>query len=273
MPCNIVILNFAQKKTFKDTIIKYGYPIISKSVAHSVSAVKNNPNSKQLDRFDENGRYKNSKFLISKYKFLLKAPFKLSDRCCDIIKKEPSKKYQKENNAYPFLGTLANESQLRYKAWLHNGCNVFEGNNIHSAPLSFWTEQDILQYIKKYNLDIAEVYGEVVSTKPTPLFNTNEPELTLTGVKRTGCVFCLFGINSDKERFKQLKQDEPKLYDYTMRGGEFDDNGNWIPNNKGLGYWFVLEWLNRFGHMKIWNEDFEHYNNQYGNAQTEKILK
>ena len=75
-------------------------------------------------------------------------------------------------------------------------------------------------------------------------------ELTTTGAKRTGCVFCMFGITQDTERFLRLKEVEPKKYDYIMRGGKFDEQGLWIPYN-GLGYKFVIDWLNEHGNLDI----------------------
>ena len=49
----------------------------------------------------------------------------------------------------------AEESRLRQSQWLKNGCNGFEMKNPISNPMSFWTEQDILQYIKENNLNIS----------------------------------------------------------------------------------------------------------------------
>lgn len=74
---------------------------------------------------------------------------------------------------------LASKSQLRQQAWIRTGCNIF--SHSRSQPLAFWTEQDILQYIKDNNLAIPSVYGDIVETKG---------KLKLTGVDRTGCMFC-----------------------------------------------------------------------------------
>ena len=74
--------------------------------------------------------------------------------------------------------------------------------------------------------------------------------LTTTKVKRTGCVFCMFGITQDTERFLRLKEEEPNKYDYVMRGGKFDESGMWIPHN-GLGYKFVIDWINEHGGLDI----------------------
>lgn len=82
-----------------------------------------------------------------------------------------------------------------------------------------------------------------------PVFN-DSMKLTTTGVDRTGCVFCMFGITQDTDRFLKLKKAEPQKYDYVMRGGKFDDDGMWIPHN-GLGYKFVIDWLNEHGNLGI----------------------
>lgn len=74
--------------------------------------------------------------------------------------------------------------------------------------------------------------------------------LITTGESRTGCTFCMFGITHDTERFARLKEREPKKYDYVMRGGKFDENGMWIPDG-GLGYKFVIDWLNEHGGFDI----------------------
>ena len=124
-----------------------------------------------------------------------------------------------------------------------------------SNPLSFWTEQDILQYILDNKLKIADAYGDIIYTDDNgfeytePLF-MDSMKLTTSKCKRTGCVFCMFGITQDTSRFLTLKELEPIKYDYVMRGGKFDENGLWIPHN-GLGYKFVIDWLNEHGNLNI----------------------
>ena len=191
----------------------------------------------------------------SKYFFLLNAPFKISNKCCDVMKKKPVKIYAKQTNRQSFIGTLADESQLRRTSWLKNGCNAFNKKSPSSQPLSFWTENDILEYIFKNKIEIAEVYGQVVKEKHEDfeyqdLLIPMSENYSATGVDRTGCTFCMFGINQDKDRFLKLKEIEPKKYDYIMRGGQFDENGLWIPH-KGLGYKFVIDWLNEHGNLNI----------------------
>jgi 3'-phosphoadenosine 5'-phosphosulfate sulfotransferase (PAPS reductase)/FAD synthetase len=111
------------------------------------------------------------------------------------------------------LGTMAHESKLRYSNWMKNGCNSFDSKNPSSQPLSFWTEQDILQYIKEYNIPYCSVYGDIIEV---------DGKLKTTGCDRTGCIFCGFGCHLEKEpsRFQRLKETHPRQYAYCIGGGE-----------------------------------------------------
>ena len=250
---------------FVSVITKYGYPVINKEVAQTLYECQNRKikgldaptyrmeklNGTLIDK--NNGKL--SSYNIPQYKFLLDAPFKISHKCCDVMKKIPCKSYEKTTNRKPFLGIMAEESRLRKQKWIQHGCNAFNEKRPTSQPLSFWTEQDILHYINQNNIDIAEIYGDIVYTDKDGMFYDNDlfndyMPLTTTGVKRTGCVFCMFGIAQDTERFLKLKEAEPKKYDFVMRGGKFDEQGMWIPHN-GLGYKFVIDWLNEHGGFDI----------------------
>ena len=105
-----------------------------------------------------------SQFNKEKYLPLARdVPVLISHYCCMEMKKKPMKKYQHKNKLYPLLGTLADESRTRKQAWIRHGCNAFESKSPTSQPLSFWTEQDILTYIAKYQVEIASVYGEIIA--------------------------------------------------------------------------------------------------------------
>ena len=96
---------------------------------------------------DSNGNY--SQFNQERYKFFLEAPFEISDLCCDIMKKKPAHEYEKETDRKPIIATMATESVMRTQKWLQEGCNAFDVTRPNSKPMSFWTEQDVLLYIKE----------------------------------------------------------------------------------------------------------------------------
>ena len=238
---------------FIQVIKQYGYPVISKEVAQKISEARSAPYGAVAARFKEcehNRKY--PQYSMERYAYLLDAPFKISDKCCHINKKRPAKDYEKKTGRKPLVATMADESRLRKTRWYRQGCNAFDAKRPVSAPLSFWTEQDILRYIVRYGLDIADIYGDVVSEYGEYQITGCDLDVKLmtTGASRTGCIWCMFGISQDEERFIRLKQKEPKRYEFVMGGGEFVD-GMWTPNGKGLGYRFVIDWLNEHGNMNI----------------------
>ena len=195
--------------------------------------------------------------LADRWLFLKDAPFRISEQCCDEMKKKPFKAYQKKTGRVPIIATMAAESNLREKDWLAHGCNAFSKNQPKSAPMSFWTEQDVLLYLKKYNVPYCSVYGDIVSVDedgnqydilPEYMELWEEigemPTLTTTGCKRTGCVFCCFGITQDgcPNRFQQLAKTDPRKYNFCINGGEYVD-GKWQPSKDGLGIGKVLDYI------------------------------
>lgn len=275
---------------FRDVICKYGYPIISKEVSQTLwGAQKSARKGKDIPTYrlkklngeatDKDGNP--SQYNIPQWKFLLDAPFNISHKCCDAMKKKPARNYEKENKRVGIIATMTDESRLRKEKWLKNGCNAFDLKRPQSNPMSFWTEQDVLTYIHTYNLTIADAYGQVVVKDDgidgqinihDYLGDYRECQYETTGCKRTGCIFCMFGITQDKDRFIRLAEQEPKLCDYVMRGGEFNEQGMWQPSKSGLGYWFVIEWLNIHGNLKIGMPDREKYLAEYQTEETRKYL-
>lgn len=164
-----------------------------------------------------NGEYINprngelSPYNCKKWKFLLDAPFKISHRCCNIMKKNPAHQFERKSGLKSIIGTMASESRMRKDQWIRYGCNAFDAGIPHSTPMSFWKENDVLEYIVKNNLPYPSVYGEI--------YQDDKGKYQTTGLDRTGCIFCGFGCHLEKEpnRFQQLKETHPKLYEYCMR--------------------------------------------------------
>jgi 3'-phosphoadenosine 5'-phosphosulfate sulfotransferase (PAPS reductase)/FAD synthetase len=147
--------------------------------------------------------------LPPKWRFLVDAPFPISDRCCEVLKEGPLDRYMRDTGKKPITGEMAVESQNRRWSYLREGCNAFNRHNPRSRPLGFWTNQDVLQYIKERNLPYCdEVYGDIVEENGL---------LRCTKASRMGCMFCGFGAQRDEnDRFEQLRIQHPKLYNYGM---------------------------------------------------------
>ena len=194
-----------------------------------------------------------SMFSMERYGFLLEAPFPISNKCCNVMKKAPAHAYNKATGRVPITAQMASESRLRTQKWLQHGCNAFETKQPISNPMSFWVEQDVLLYIYQNGTPIAPVYGQVVKETEVEgqldfedlgIFDLGRPTLKTTGCKRTGCMFCGFGCHMEKAgegRFERLKLTHPKVYDYLMR--PLDDGG--------LNYREVIDWLNEHGNLNI----------------------
>ena len=269
---NVTILR--PKMRFDEVIKKYGYPLISKEVGECVfqgrkCLVNGSKYSYRLKKLfgtatDKNGN--KTLFCKEKYKPLLYTDFICGSYCCNIMKKNPAKAFVKKTDKKPITAQMASESKLREQQWLRNGCNGFEMGSPISNPISFWTEQDVLQYIKQNDLSIASVYGDIVDESQVvklgneifeqqSMFEGCDGKLTTTGCERTGCMFCGFGCHLEKEsRWLQLKKTHPRQYEYCIGGGEYNDNGIWQPNSKGLGLGHCFDALN-----EIYGEGFIKY--------------
>ena len=236
----------------------------------------------------KDGEQSRAKYAMTRYAFMLEAPFDISHMCCHVMKKNPAHTYQKETGRNPITAQMASESRLRTQQWVMHGCNMFDTKNPVSNPMSFWTEQDVLEYVREYGLSLAKVYGKIVDDTT----GTDECQgqmtfsdcggderadrrcpLKTTGCSRTGCIFCGFGIGFDTERYAKIDVvSDPKLRDFCMRGGSFDEDGLWKPDNRGLGMWFVLKYSNIHGGFNITIPEFERYESEYGNELTHAYL-
>ncbi|MDR2145871.1 MAG: phosphoadenosine phosphosulfate reductase family protein [Tannerella sp.] len=192
---NVIIIR--PEIRIRQIIEKYGFPLISKEQSQYIRQVRYT-RSEKLRNIRLYGSQNGIGKIAEKWKFLIDAPFDVSNTCCDCLKKKPFAKFQKQTGLFPVIGTLAGESRLRLQKWMQHGCNVLEGNKIASYPLSIWTEQDVWAYIHKFRLPYSPVYD--------------------MGFRRTGCLFCGFGSQfKGDRRFYLLKETHPKIYEHFMR--------------------------------------------------------
>jgi 3'-phosphoadenosine 5'-phosphosulfate sulfotransferase (PAPS reductase)/FAD synthetase len=200
------------KMQFRQVIEKYGYPILSKDISNTIRGARNGGKHRINRLTIKTG----SKYDKTKYKFLLDAPFRISEQCCDVMKKKPFKDYEKETGLVMFTGEMADDSTMRETQYLSNGCNAFKLDRPKSTPLGYWLEKDIWDYLKTNDVKYCKIYN--------------------MGVHRTGCMFCMFGCHLEKSpnRFQQMASTHPKLYEYCIK--------DWELNGLGLGK--VLDFIN-----------------------------
>lgn len=211
---------------FRKVIETYGYPLISKEQSQFISEYRNTKSSKLRDIRINGNRWGRGK-ISNKWRSLVDAPFEVSHKCCHVMKKSPCKRYESRTGNHAIIATMACESQNRESAWKRHGCNAFESTRPISQPMSFWTEQDVLHYLKEFDIPYASVYGEIKQDENGKYYTT--------GCTRTGCIFCGFGCHLEKEpnRFQRMKVTHPKLWEYCMKP--------W--NEGGLGMKEVLEYI------------------------------
>jgi 3'-phosphoadenosine 5'-phosphosulfate sulfotransferase (PAPS reductase)/FAD synthetase len=193
---NVVWLKHSS--TYKEIVEHYGYPAINKATAYRVEAARNGetdsePYSEEVER-------------------LIGAPFKISNKCCEILKAENLSGYIESTGRRPIVGIMAYESLGRARSLMKYGYNSSRMAVPTSHPIGFWLEEDIIRYILSNRLKYASIYGDFATY----------------GEKRTNCMYCLYGCQSEKEpnKFQRMRLTHPQEYDYAinvLRLGEVMD--------------------------------------------------
>jgi 3'-phosphoadenosine 5'-phosphosulfate sulfotransferase (PAPS reductase)/FAD synthetase len=193
---NVVVLR--PELSFRQVIEKYGWPVVSKENAQKIREARTTKSCKLLRKrlFGADNKYKSGK-IPECWKFLIHAPFKISEQCCGIMKKKPFHKFERETGLFPLDGTMAADSHSRSQQYMRHGCIRLK----RATPIAFWTKKDILGYIDKYKVSYCSIYDK--------------------GYSRTGCIWCAFGVRMEQKetgtnRFKLLQATHPPLYDYCM---------------------------------------------------------
>lgn len=240
------------KMTFKRVCETEGFPIASKEISAKVRKLKHGKLSQKYRNYllngDERGKFG---MLAKRWQFLVNQKFDVSEKCCNILKKEPLHRFERETGLKRIVGITQDESMVRENQYNHTGCNIYEGNTIKSQPIAFWNSQDVLRYKVENKIPVCSVYGKVIKTT-SGIFKT-------TGEDRTGCVVCGFGCHLEKEpnRLQRLSCSKCKghkaMYDFAMK----------IENN-GVTYKEALEisgiatetWEN-IGQMRLFEREGE----------------
>lgn len=183
----------------KEVIAKHGFPLISKEISSYFESISINPDSIRSRRAlgEMKDKYKFDGEIPAKYKSLI-GKFRMSDKCCNELKKKPFKKYEANTGLHPIMGVMADESILRTITYIKRGhCNSFEAKRINSQPMSIWIEANIWECAEKYNIPLCCIYPK--------------------GAKRTGCMLCGFGCQfKNDNRLELVYHLYPKVYNVFM---------------------------------------------------------
>ena len=191
---NIVTLR--PKMPFHQVIEKYGWPVISKEQSQFLFEIRTGSSSKLKDLRLHGNRWGRGK-VSEKWKFLIAAPFKISHKCCEVLKKRPMKEFAKKSGMQPFIGNMAEESALRAADARRYSCNAYECKRPTSKPLTWWTQDDVKRYIQHTGIPYSSIYD--------------------MGYDRTGCMFCLFGVHMNcPNKIQTLKTTHPKQHDFIV---------------------------------------------------------
>lgn len=224
-----VKVSFAPPGLPQNQVLKeFGYPVVSKRAAKSLRFLQNptekNGNSRRLalTGITSEGNYAKTWVLAKKWRFLIDAPFKISEKCCYYMKETPAQNWTKEHGKASIVATLVEESQSRLNGYCkRGGCNSFDGQG-ESTPFSFWTRKDILCYLYENNVEISKAYGEIAQDEDGNFYTTK--------AERTGCPICMFGMERDgtPNRFQRMY---------------YEDNRRWQQAIFEWGYKEVLDFF------------------------------
>ena len=170
----IVIID--PSKNILKTLKEDGYPFKSKEYSHVLGIYQRSGMQKTVERYLNGNRGKYRCPNVLKYQFSNEFDLKISEKCCLRFKKEPFKKWEKENNrSVCITGMMSQEGGARESI---QGCIITDsdGKIKKFHPLLKVTEEWENWYIKRNNIQLCELYYEPYN------------------FKRTGCKGCPYSL-------------------------------------------------------------------------------
>jgi len=196
-------------KSYWWCVDQYGYPILGKA-ASKLKARRINIDC--FLRFSETTSEKEE--LLEYYEVLRNA--KISQACCDILKKEPSERVQAELKVdVIFKGLMTEESHNRKVNFSTRGY-LFKSKRkylttpfYHCNPISIWTDNDIWEYINRFNVPYSPLYNV--------LYRNEKGEMC--PMKRNGCYGCYTDYGRKNSHMYILRHTHPQLWKTVMEYG------------------------------------------------------
>lgn len=181
---------------------QYGFPILGKD-ATKLDAPRININvflEYSTDQSIGNKEY---------YDILREFPdMRVSHSCCQFIKEGPSRKLQRELGITTlFRGLMASESRRRMFTFMDYGF-IYTGKDgtVYSSPLEAFTDEDIWEYIKRYDVPYSLLY-DLTDNDGNKLFTRN------------GCYVCGTGLAFKDNNISTLRLHYPTKWRRLMEYG------------------------------------------------------
>lgn len=196
---------------------KYGAPFCSKQASDYLSRLQNHafewedgtledllakyPHCKVGLRYWTNDWGDNSRFnikwnrLLKEFLMVFQPKSKFSAQCCNVSKKNPLFKYQKQIGADLYI-TGERKSEGGSRAGRHTNCFESSHGLDHYMPLWFWDDATKEWYCNHERIQHSDCYE-------------------IYGLKRTGCVGCPFALNLWEE-LEVMQKHEPQCYKLCM---------------------------------------------------------
>lgn len=232
-------------------IMKLGKPIKSKFISSNLGRFQKTYKQDKTYLKIVRDEYKSQSMYLGDKNLHLAHPLfdiKISNECCNYLKKYPSKDWQEEHD---YLGTLTGERSgeggLRsYVAQQRSSsggrlCLRFREGTPIMSPIIDWGDDEVDEYIKLYNIPLSKAY-------------------TLLGMKRTGCIGCPFAQDlesnlellfiHDKPRYKAIMYYLKDVYiaqniDLPFdRGYQIERRNKWQYEYSDLRYRMIFEHRN-----------------------------
>lgn len=105
----------------REVMARYGFPLVSKEQAQAVRNIRTT-NSDKLRTYRLYGDgVRRAGVLSEKWRYLISEPYMTSEKCCEILKKRPFRKFNAQTQSLGMVGTMADESKLRQTMYVRRG--------------------------------------------------------------------------------------------------------------------------------------------------------
>lgn len=200
------------RKSYWWCVDQYGWPLLGKSFS-KLKARRINIDC--FLRFSES--QSEDEKLLAYYDVLRQV--KISQACCDVLKKEPSERIQAEYDVdMIFKGLMAAESRSRQINFISRGylfesrrphCDAYGHPFWHCNPISIWTDDDIWKYIHRFNVPYSELYR----------MGWTDNKGKFHKIKRNGCMGCGTDLLYKNNHMAMLRRTHNKQWKVFMKLG------------------------------------------------------